>query len=130
MGNLAALRPGLIDTCPVRRRSPLRRTSRTMDWMSRSDDGSPVSLLADVHEAITSGNTSALEEWGDVLGWVEGAPPDTADPDRPDRLLGVAEVMARTGLGRTTLWNVQLTTGRVAWRESDVSAWIASRPTR
>ena len=109
----------------------------------RPNDGSPTALLAHVHEALASGDVSALEEWSDVVGWVQ---PDATGPNRPDtadapdRLLGVAEVRRRTGLGRTTLWNheragtfprrVQLTTGRVAWRESDVAQWIVSRPPR
>lgn len=51
-----------------------------------------------------------------------------------DRLLSEKEVLARTGLGRTTLWRMQnegafpmrVRKGKrgVAWRESVVSAWI------
>lgn len=52
-----------------------------------------------------------------------------------ERLLDVRAVVARTGLSRSTIWRlehagkfpsrVQSSTNRVAWRESDVSAWIA-----
>lgn len=57
-----------------------------------------------------------------------------------DRLLRSQEVSTRTGLSRTTLWRLERAgefpkrvrrVGRtIAWRESDVSAWIASRGTQ
>jgi prophage regulatory protein len=55
-----------------------------------------------------------------------------------ERLLRLPEVRARTGLGRTTLWRRELAgdfprrrrlgPSAVAWLESEVEAWIASRP--
>ena len=54
-----------------------------------------------------------------------------------ERLLRLPEVLAMTGLKRATLYRlmkigqfpppVRLTVRTVAWRESDVLAWIASR---
>ncbi|MBI5136849.1 MAG: AlpA family transcriptional regulator [Nitrospirae bacterium] len=57
---------------------------------------------------------------------------------RPARLLRLREVVARTGLSRSTVY-VRVTAGdfpapvaiggcRVAWREDEVNDWIASRP--
>jgi prophage regulatory protein len=55
-----------------------------------------------------------------------------------DRLLRAAEVTARTGLSRTSLWRAEragrfparrvIGAGMVAWMESEVQAWIESRP--
>lgn len=55
-----------------------------------------------------------------------------------DRLLPWRDVRARVGdLSRATVWNlrrlgqfpqpVRVSRGRVAWRESDIDAWVASR---
>ena len=55
-----------------------------------------------------------------------------------DRMLRVAEVMRLTGLGRTTLWQLEragrfpqrvrpLGNRAVRWRESEVRRWIAER---
>lgn len=56
------------------------------------------------------------------------------------RLLSVREVVARTTLSRTTLWRkaregkfpqpLMLGEQRIAWRESDVADWIATRAPR
>lgn len=58
----------------------------------------------------------------------------------PDKLLRRPEVEARTGLSRSTvyLWMklgqfpcpVRLGSRLVAWRESDVSAWLQNREVR
>jgi prophage regulatory protein len=55
-----------------------------------------------------------------------------------NRLLRLKQVKERVGLSKTTIYNmqstgefprsVQLTKKSVAWKESDVMAWIASRP--
>jgi prophage regulatory protein len=57
---------------------------------------------------------------------------------RGDRLLDVKQVADRTTLSRNTIWELeragrfphrrQITANKVAWLESDVDAWIASRP--
>lgn len=62
----------------------------------------------------------------------------TAAP-HTDRILRRPEVQARAGLGRSALYAmirrgefpapVRLTGSAVGWRESDVAAWIDSRPT-
>jgi prophage regulatory protein len=54
------------------------------------------------------------------------------------RILRLAEVLAATGLGRTSLYDsvragdfpkpVQLTKAAVGWRSDEVEAWIRSRP--
>jgi prophage regulatory protein len=59
---------------------------------------------------------------------------------RRDQLIGVQEVMKRTDLSRTTLWRLEragdfpkrvpLSKNRVAWKESQVNAWIAQRRSR
>lgn len=51
-------------------------------------------------------------------------------------LLRVADVLARTGLGRTTLYrrmeagtfphSIQIGRHRVRWRESDIDQWVAN----
>ncbi len=56
------------------------------------------------------------------------------------RLLSMREVVARTTLSRTTLWRkaragkfpqpLMLGEQRIAWRESDVAEWIATRAPR
>lgn len=63
-----------------------------------------------------------------------------AQPLRPyrDRLLRLADVKHMTGLGRSSIYAgiqaksfpaaVNLTAHAVAWRESDIDAWIAARP--
>lgn len=55
----------------------------------------------------------------------------------PIRMLRIAQVLALTGLGKTTLYQLQaegdfpmrvkLTEKRVAWVEAEVQAWIAAR---
>lgn len=57
--------------------------------------------------------------------------------DRPERLIREPEVHQRTGLSRTTRWReikaerfpapLKLTSSAIAWRESEIEAWIASR---
>ncbi len=54
------------------------------------------------------------------------------------RILRVREVVARTGLSRSTLWRLeqkghfparrQISAGAVGWLESDVENFLASRP--
>jgi prophage regulatory protein len=54
---------------------------------------------------------------------------------RHDRLLSWPEVKARVGLSRTSVWRleregkfpkrVRILPGRVAWRESEIVAWIS-----
>jgi prophage regulatory protein len=58
-------------------------------------------------------------------------------PAAPDRLLRVREVMTLTGLGRTTLWQLERDGGfpkrrpltkrgrAVGWRASEVAAWVS-----
>jgi len=72
-----------------------------------------------------------------------GAPIETAAAvyaTGPARVLRVAEVMARSGLSRTSLWRLerrgafparrQLSPGAVGWIEAEVEAWILGRLTR
>jgi prophage regulatory protein len=57
---------------------------------------------------------------------------------RGDRFLDVKQVADRTTLSRNTIWELeraghfphrrQVTTNKVAWLESEIEAWIASRP--
>jgi prophage regulatory protein len=57
--------------------------------------------------------------------------------DAKERLLRLREVKARTGLGTTTVYRrmaegtfprpVDIGGGRVAWRESQIDAWISMR---
>lgn len=62
----------------------------------------------------------------------------TDAPSEPARMLTITEVIARTSLGRTTIWrgmrdglfprSVNLAgSNRRAWRESDVTAWIQTQ---
>jgi prophage regulatory protein len=58
---------------------------------------------------------------------------------RGDRLLDVKQVSDRTTLSRNTIWELertgrfpsrrQITANKVAWLESEIDGWIASRPT-
>src|SRR5690348_5241547 len=58
----------------------------------------------------------------------------------PTRVVRVNEVMARTGLSRTTLWRLErrgafpdrrlLSPGTVGWIEAEVEDWIRGRVTR
>jgi len=71
---------------------------------------------------------------------VRDAKDTAAQPLRPyrDRLLRLADVKHMTGLGRSSIYAgiqaksfpaaVNLTAHAVAWRESDIDAWIAARP--
>lgn len=62
----------------------------------------------------------------------------TADNDKPERLLRVRQVQDRVPLGRATIYKrmaagtfpkpVDLGGGMVAWRESEIEAWIAALP--
>ncbi len=57
-----------------------------------------------------------------------------------DRMLRPPEVMARTGLSRTTLWRrvragtfpppTELGANAIGWPASAISAWLTSRPQR
>jgi len=59
------------------------------------------------------------------------------DPPAKDRLLGWPRVKDRVDISRTTAWrlekrgdfpkSVQVSPGRVAWRESEIDAWKSSR---
>jgi prophage regulatory protein len=54
---------------------------------------------------------------------------------KPHRLLTFAEVQSRVRLSRTTIWRlerdckfpprIRVSPGRVAWRESDIDAFVA-----
>ena len=65
------------------------------------------------------------------------AAPSTAAVRRSDRFLRCDEVLARTGLSRTTVWRLErsggfparrrLSPNTVGWLESEVEEWIASR---
>lgn len=56
----------------------------------------------------------------------------------PERLLRQTEVMARTGLSRTAIYEMEargefprrrrIGTRHIAWLESEIDAWIAARP--
>lgn len=56
------------------------------------------------------------------------------------QMLRPPEVMARTGLSRTTIWRrvragtfpapVQLGENSIGWPASEITAWLASRPRR
>lgn len=56
----------------------------------------------------------------------------------PDRLVKLSAVMAMTGVGRSSIFNavkagtfpapVKLGVRSVAWRMSELQAWIAARP--
>lgn len=70
------------------------------------------------------------------------APATPATPitaTRPDRIMRLAEVQQRIGIrGKSTIYRwvqhrefpapLALGGGSVGWRESDIDAWIASRP--
>lgn len=61
-------------------------------------------------------------------------------PPTIDRLISVREMIARTSLSRSTLWRmvrmghlpapVQITPARIAWRESQIAAWLEARTPR
>jgi prophage regulatory protein len=63
----------------------------------------------------------------------------TVDRSHRERLLRISDVCFLTGLGRSTVYStvkagdfprpVQLYGSTVAWRETEVNAWIAARPT-
>jgi|SRR6056297_2277147 len=65
---------------------------------------------------------------------------ETFNHSEPTRLLRRPEVEARTGLSRSTLYDwmkrgefpqpVKLGERLVAWRDSDIAAWLESRETR
>ena len=71
---------------------------------------------------------------------LNGVPHPAVSSEDPARILRVDQVLARTGLSRTTLWRLerhgtfprrrQLSPGAVGWLESEVQAWILSRLTR
>ncbi len=54
------------------------------------------------------------------------------------KILKPNEVVAKTGLSRVTLWRLEtngnfparinLTDGRVGWKEDEIETWIDSRP--
>ena len=60
-----------------------------------------------------------------------------AEQEQRDRVLRAAEVRARVGLSRTTIWRlikggrfpkpVKLTEVAIGWRESAIDAWIEAR---
>src|SRR5690348_2349273 len=78
-------------------------------------------------------------ESGKVIGRADGL--ELANvPPRSDRVLRVAEVMKLTGLGRTTIWELERRgefptrvkrldsrSRAVGWRASEVARWIAER---
>ncbi len=60
--------------------------------------------------------------------------------DTQDQMLRAPQVMARTGLSRSTIWRrirggtfpppVELGVNSIGWLESSITAWLASRPRR
>jgi prophage regulatory protein len=69
-----------------------------------------------------------------IIGSMQG---DEIAPNTPTRLLAKPHVLERTTWSDTTLWRrvragdfprpIRISPGRVAWRESDVEAWIKAR---
>jgi prophage regulatory protein len=61
----------------------------------------------------------------------------SAAPAETDRVLTTSELLARIPLDRTTIWRmvregrfpapIQLTTARIGWRWSTITAWLAER---
>jgi prophage regulatory protein len=59
--------------------------------------------------------------------------------EKPERILRASEVCRRAGFGKSTLYTmlnagefpagIRVTKRNVGWRESEVEAWIKSRPT-
>jgi prophage regulatory protein len=57
-----------------------------------------------------------------------------------DNIIRIADVLARTGLSRVSVWRlvrlsqfpppIELSTNAIGWLESDVAAWRESRPRR
>jgi prophage regulatory protein len=57
-----------------------------------------------------------------------------------DNILRIADVTARTGLSRVSIWRkvrtgqfpapIELSTNSIGWPESEVTAWQSSRPRR
>jgi predicted DNA-binding transcriptional regulator AlpA len=70
----------------------------------------------------------------------KGRPETTADGKKPlDRLIFRSELVETVGLSYVTIWSrMRAGTfprgrdigGRTAWIESEIAAWIASRPVR
>ncbi len=60
-----------------------------------------------------------------------------AAPSESERLITTRELSTRTTLSRSTIWRLvrdrqipaplKLTTSRIAWREGDITAWLAER---
>jgi len=65
---------------------------------------------------------------------------ESGSEPEPERLLAVSEVVSMIGVSRVTLYRwvkdkscglpapIFLSPRRIAWRESDLRRWIASRP--
>jgi len=57
-----------------------------------------------------------------------------------DNMLRIADVMARTGLSRVSIWRqvragqfpapIELSVNTIGWLENDIASWQASRPRR
>lgn len=82
----------------------------------------------------------ALKEGSDVSADVLETNTRMASSTVPLRLLRFGDVRQRTGLSRSTIWRmerngsfpkrVKASVNVVAWREDEVSEWIASRVRR
>ncbi len=78
--------------------------------------------------------------WRDNPEGQQALPERTMNGSSPDRFLRVKEVEKLTGLSRTTIWRQEregkfpkrdpISKNRVAWRESEINAWIAKRRVR
>jgi prophage regulatory protein len=72
-----------------------------------------------------------------ATGDVEAMVTDSVGRDAPARMLRLKQVLERTGLGKTTIYELQksalfphsvpLTARSVRWLESEVDAWLAKR---
>lgn len=98
------------------------------DWITIEE----AARIVREHNAAAAEHSGLPPKLGD-----NDMPEDTTTPTTPTRLLRRPEVQALTGLSATTLYDhlargtfpaaVKLSARTVAWRESEVLAWIDSR---
>lgn len=114
----------------------------------RDETGEPVfPVPVRIIGTVLGWHAHEIEEWmasRSRVGASDPANPEPPPPGQSWRLLNLKEVKERTGLSRASIYRalagqtgdgtfplpVQVSTGRIAWYEHEVAAWIASRPRR
>lgn len=106
----------------------------------RGGSGGGTAVSSDAVHGLIAGSVKGLEPWADVVAWATDEPESGCQVAVPshDPILRMAGVEQLVGLSRTAIYRLRrqgdfprpipLAGRTIGWRESDLRAWIQSRP--